>query len=433
MNKKPNIILFITHDQGQFLGCYNSPQTPNSLNTPNLDKLAENGVRFTNHFCTAPQCSPSRGAIQTSLYPHQNGLMGLVDRGWTLPERNKTLPVYLKEQGYTTHLLGFQHEAFDAYTLGYDTISKRRPEPLYNCNKLKKNYEEFLENHKNDENPFYLCIGDIQVHRPFGIWGEPVNPGSVLIPPYLPDNEIIRNDLSQFYGAIQVVDNCIGNFINKLDEFGLRENTLFIYTTDHGEAYPRAKCTLYDPGIKTLLLMSWIDSDIFQRKKVFNQLVSNIDMLPTILDIIGAKIPQNIEGKSFLPLLKGEKDIFRKEIFAEKTFHEYYDPIRSIRTEEFKFIINFEESEILYQIGMDIQQDELGKYMLKLINSPRPKEEVYNLKNDPNEKKNLIDDPSYNETVRILKDKLYEWMSRTNDPILKGRIKDLRQKPPIRF
>jgi arylsulfatase A-like enzyme len=433
MSKKPNIILFITHDQGQFLGCYNSPQTPNSLNTPNLDKFAENGVRFTNHFCTAPQCSPSRGGIQTSLYPHQNGLMGLVDRGWTLPERNVTLPMYLKEHGYTTHLLGFQHEAFDAYTLGYDTISKRRPEPLYNCKKLKKNYEEFLENHKNDEKPFYLCIGDIQVHRPFGIWGDSVNPNSVLIPPYLPDNEIVRNDLSQFYGAIEVVDNCIGNIIQKLDELGLRENTLFIYTTDHGEAYPRAKCTLYDPGIKTLLLMSWVGSDIFQRNKVFNQLVSNIDLLPTILDIIGAEIPQNIEGRSYLPLLKGEKDILRTEIFSEKTFHEYYDPIRSIRTEDFKFIINFEKSERLYQIGMDMQQDALGKYMLKLINKSRPDEEFYNLKEDPNEINNLIDDPSYKEIRKKLKNKLYEWMKRTDDPILKGKIKDLRQKPPVRF
>ncbi len=429
----PNIILYITHDQGQFLGCYNSPQTPNSLNTPNLDKLAENGVRFTNHFCTAPQCSPSRGAIQTSLYPHQNGLMGLVDRGWTLPERNKTLPMYLKEEGYTTHLLGFQHETFDAYTLGYDTISKRRLEPLYNCKKLKKKYEEFFENHQNDDKPFYLCIGDIQVHRPFGIWGDPINPDSVLIPPYLPDNEIVRNDLSQFYGAIQVVDTCIGNIMNKLDEFGLRENTIFIYTTDHGEAYPRAKCTLYDPGLKTLLLISWPRSNILQKNQVYNQLISNIDLFPTVLDLIGAEIPKNIEGRSFLPLLKGETDKFRNEIYSEKSFHEYYDPIRSIRTEDSKFIINFEKSESLYQIGMDMQQDALGKYMLKLIDNPRPNEELYDLKKDPNEFNNLINDPGYFEITKKLKNKLYEWMNQTDDPILKGKIKDLRQKAPVRF
>lgn len=433
MKEKPNIILFITHDQGQFLGCYNSPQNPNSLNTPNLDKLAENGVRFTNHFCTAPQCSPSRGGIQTSLYPHQNGLMGLVDRGWTLPERNKTLPMYLKEQGYTTHLMGFQHEVFDAYSLGYDTISKRRPEPLYNCQKMNKDYQKFFETHQNEENPFYLCIGVTQVHRPFGVWGEPVDPNGVIVPHYLPDNKIVRDDLSQFYGAIEGVDNCIGSIIKQLEDLGLRENTLFIYTTDHGEAYPRAKCTLYDPGLKTLLLMSWPGSVIFEHNKVYNQMISNIDLLPTLLELIGAKIPKNIEGKSFMPLLKGETNKFRKEIYSEKTFHEYYDPIRSIRTEECKYIINFEKSEILYQIGMDIQQDAIGKYMSEQIKKTRPNEELYDLKKDHTEIHNLIDDPNYKDIVKELKNKLYEWMKRTDDPILKGKIKHLRQEPPIRY
>ena len=433
MSKKPNIILFITHDQGQYLGCYDSPQTPNSLETPNLDKLADNGVRFTNYFCTAPQCSPSRGGIQTSLYPHQNGLMGLLDRGWSLPEKNITLPMYLKENGYTTHLMGFQHEVFDAYTLGYDTISKRRSEMLYNCQKMNKNYQEFFKTHQNDDNPFYVCIGVAQVHRPFGVWGDPVDPNSVIIPPYLPDNEIVRQDLSQFYGAIQGVDSCIGNIINQLEDFYLRESTLFIYTTDHGEAYPRAKCTLYDPGIKTLLLMSWPNSNIIQQSAVYNQMISNIDLLPTVLDLIDAEIPNKIEGRSFLPLLKGQTDRFREEIYSEKTFHEIYDPIRSIRTEEFKFIINFEKSKTLYQIGMDIQQDALGKNMLELINKPRPDEELYDLKNDPDEKTNLINNLRYKDIALELKAKLFNWMKQTKDPILKGKVEDQRKEPPIRY
>ncbi|MFX1492840.1 MAG: sulfatase [Promethearchaeota archaeon] len=433
MSENPNIILFITHDQGQYLGCYDSPQTPNSLKTPNLDKFAKNGVRFTNYFCTAPQCSPSRGSIQTSLYPHQNGLMGLVDRGWTLSETNKTLPMYLKENGYTTHLLGFQHEAFDAYTLGYDTISKRRPEMLYNCQKMNKNYQEFFKSHQNDDSPFYVCLGVTQVHRPFGVWGDPVDPESVIIPPYLPDNEIVREDLSQFYGAIQGVDSCIGNIINQLEDFNLRENTLFIYTTDHGEAYPRAKCTLYDPGIKTLLLMSWPNSNTIQQNTLYNQMISNIDLLPTILDLIGVEVPLKVEGWSFLPLLKGQIDIFREEIYSEKTFHEIYDPIRSIRTEKFKFIINFEKSRNLYQIGMDVQQDALGKYMLELINKPRPGEELYDLKNDPGERINLIDHLDYKDIILELKNRLFNWMEQTKDPILNGKVEDQRKEAPKKY
>ncbi|MFW9827371.1 MAG: sulfatase [Candidatus Thorarchaeota archaeon] len=433
MSEKPNIILFITHDQGQFAGCYNTPQTPNSLKTPNIDKIAENGVRFTNYFCTAPQCSPSRGAIQTSLYPHQNGLIGLVDNGWTLPEKIKTLPMYLKEQGYSTHLIGYQHESFNAFTLGYDTISKRKSEMLYTCQKLNKSYRKFFGDQQSDDKPFYLCLGVTQVHRPFRIWGDPIDPKDVLIPPYLSNNNIVREDLSQFYGAIEGVDGCIGKIFDALEEFNLGNNTLFIYTTDHGEAYPRAKCTLYDPGLKTLLLMLLPNSSLFQQGTVYNQMISNIDLLPTLLDLIGAEVPKNIEGRSFLPLLKGETKTFRKEIFSEKTFHEYYDPIRSIRTEEFKFIINFEKSENLYQLGADMQRDKLGQYLSDFINEPRPNEELYDLTKDPFEKNNLIGNPNYKGIKKKLNDDLFEWMRRSNDPILKGKIKVPNQKPPPRY
>ncbi len=276
-------------------------------------------------------------------------------------------------------------------------------------------------------------MGVAQVHRPFRIWGDPVNPNEILIPPYLSNNEIVREDLSEFYGAIEGVDRCIGKIFEALEEFNLENNTLFIYTTDHGEAYPRAKCTLYDPGLKTLLLMSLPNSSLFQQGTVYDQMISNIDLLPTLLDLIGAKIPKNIEGRSFLPLLQGETETFRKEVFSEKLFHEYYDPIRSIRTEEFKFIINFEKSENLYQLGLDMQRDELGKYMLEHINESRPNEELYDLTKDPLEKNNLIGDPNYTDIKKKLKDDLFEWMKRSNDPILKGKIKAPSQKPPPRY
>jgi arylsulfatase A-like enzyme len=434
MVKKPNIVLLITHDQGQFAGCYSSSEKPNSLKTPNIDKLAQQGIRFENYFCTAPQCSPSRGSIQTSLYPHQNGLMGLVDRGWTLPPSNKTFPMFLKESGYTTHLLGFQHESFNAFTLGYDTISKRRSEMFYNCHKMNKDYHKFFREHQNDDNPFYVCIGLDQVHRPFRIWkGPEIDPKEVIVPDYLPDNKIVREDLSQFYTSIQGVDDCIGNIDNMLEEYNLKEDTLFIYTTDHGEAYPRAKCTLYDPGIKTLLIMSYPNSDIIGENIVCKQMISNIDLCPTILDLVNGTTPRNIEGRSFLPILKEEKETFRNQIFTEKSFHEIYEPMRSIRTNQYKFIINFEQVDNLYQIPGDMRQDKIGNYFLKLNNTPRSKEELYDLKKDPNEFNNLIEESNYKGIKMDLKSRLFEWMKKTDDPILKGKIKDQRTNAPIKF
>ena len=429
LRNKPNIISFITHDQGQFLGCYDSPQTPNSLSTPNLDQIADKGVKFTNYFCTAPQCSPSRGSIMTSKFPHQNGLMGLVNRGWTLPEDHKTLPMYLKQSGYSTHLIGLHHVSRNPKTLGYDTITERffskkgiEIDFLYNCKLVEEESFKFFDTHKNDENPFYLSIGVEEVHRPFKQWADPVEIESVKVPPFLPDNEIIKKELAQYYGAINRVDITIGKIINKLQETGLKENTLFIFTTDHGSPFPRAKCTLYDPGIKTILIIYQPESGLFSGGKIIKSLLSNIDYLPTLLDLIGAKIPEDIEGKSILPILKDEKEEIRTEIFAEKTFHELYDPIRGIRTHKYKYIRNFEKLETLYQIPAPMLMAPSGKYIKKYYEKPRRDEELYDLEKDPNEKINVIDDPTYKDITFNLKNKLLDWMKKTHDPILKGRI-----------
>ena len=422
MIEKPNIILFITHDQGQFLGCYNTPQTPNSLKTPNLDKLAENGVRFTNHFCTAPQCSPSRGSIQTSLYPHQNGLMGLANRGWNLPENNKTIPIYMKELGYTTHLVGLQHETNFPEKLGYDTMSKRTKDYKYNINKIENDFLQFIEIHKTDTKPFYANFGTIETHRPFRAWADPLNPDAVKVPPFLPDHEMIREDLGDFYGTIEKVDVLIGKIIDKLNDSHLLENTLFIYTTDHGSAFPRSKCTLYDPGIKTLLLMSMPSSELFSGGKVYNQMLSNINLLPTLIEFAGGISPSNIEGKTIIPLLKGEINEFRSEIFAEKTFHELYDPIRCIRTKKYKMIHNFEPLETLYQIPIDILNDLSGQYMTDKYNYPRVTEELYDLENDPNEMRNLAENSDFEHVQRMMKKALFDWIKLTDDPILYGKI-----------
>ncbi len=431
--KKPNIILFITHDQGQFLKCYDTEKTPNSLTTPNLDNIAKTGIRFTNYFCTAPQCSPSRGSIQTSLYPHQNGLMGLVNRGWSLPSKNKTIPMYLREAGYSTHLIGLQHEARDVNTLGYDTVSKRMKDYRYDMNRMFSEYVSFLENHRNDEKPFYLNIGTIEIHRPFIIWSQVKDKYSVKVPPFLPDNDKVRKDLSLFYGIINPVDEAIGKIIKVLEKTGLIENTLFIYTTDHGSPFPRAKCTLYDPGIKTLLIMNCPTQNLFNGGKVFDQMISNIDLMPTLLDFIGAERPEKIEGKSFLPVLRDTTIPFRSKIFTEKNFHEIYDPIRSVRTKDFKYIRNFEPSEYLYQLPLYIERGLSGQELKDKIKTKRAEEELYDLKNDPNENTNLIKDPAYKAILLNLRKSLKNWMENTDDPVLKGKIKEERQQSPKKY
>jgi arylsulfatase A-like enzyme len=341
--------------------------------------------------------------------------------------------MYLRENGYTTHLLGLQHESVDAKTLGYDTISKRMKDYKYDTKIMLNEYKNFFEDHKNDKKPFYANLGVIEIHRPFDIWSEPVDPKKVIIPPFLPESDRVREDLSLFYGIINPVDETIGKIIEILENTGLRKNTLFIYTTDHGAPFPRAKCTLYDPGIKTLLIMNCPNNVYFSGGKVFDQMISNIDLMPTLLDFIGADIPGNIEGKSFLPILKDYMLPFRSEIFTEKTYHEIYDPIRSVRTREFKYIRNYEPSQNLYQIPIYMEKGLSSPELMDKAKKQRPKEELYDLKEDPNEINNLAYDVAYNDILLELRQMLFNWMKKTNDPLLKGKIKDERQNPPRKY
>ncbi|MFX1324286.1 MAG: sulfatase [Promethearchaeota archaeon] len=428
MIEKPNIILFITHDQGQFVGCYNTPQMPNSLSTPNLNRLANNGIRFTNYFCTAPQCSPSRGSIMTGLYPHQNGLLGLVNLGWTLPENNKTLPMYLRECGYSTYLIGLQHESLNVSSLGYDSVGERIKSYKYDTKKMEDKYAQFLEERVDEAQSFFVNIGTIEVHRPFVLWSDPVDPNYVKVPPFLPDNDMVREDLGLYYGCIERVDLAIGKILKCLDKFNLRKNTLFIFTTDHGSPFPRAKCTLYDPGIKTALIMNYPESEFIEGGRVIHEMISNIDLLPTVLEIVGCKPPRQIEGRSFYPSINNLYGRFKNEIYTEKTYHEIYDPIRSIRTAKYKYIRNFESLDTLYQLPLDIQRSPSGKFIQETIKKPREEEELYDLENDPHEQANLIKDQAYSKILSELRQKLMDWMIRTQDPLLQGKIKDERKK-----
>ncbi len=421
----PNIILFITHDLGQYLSVYDSIVNPVSIKTPNLDRIAKKGVYFTNYFCSAPQCSPSRASIQTGKYPHQHGVMGLIKEGWKL-DTSFTMPKFFNQLGYTTNLIGFQHETKDVDQLGYSYISKRKMVYKYSCSLIEGKFIEFLEKNAFIGKPFFLNIGVCECHRPFRLFGTPIDFKRVKNPPYLPDTKVIRKEMAEFYGSVIEVDKCVGKLYKKLESIGINKNTLFIFTTDHGIDMPRAKCTLYDPGLKTALLMYYPDSNLLNGGKIINSLISNIDLLPTLIDLFGfpEKYP-DIEGKSFLHLLNEESEKFRTEIFAEKTYHTIYDPIRCIRTEKYKYIRNFEGSDVsnhLFHIPNDTHSYKSIRSIKTELIGLRPKEELYDLEKDPIEKNNLIKDPNYKDIVRELRAKLEYWMKRTNDPLIKGRV-----------
>ncbi|NMC04731.1 MAG: sulfatase, partial [Candidatus Lokiarchaeota archaeon] len=355
---KPNIVFIITHDSGTRLGCYGG-----GSKTPCLDKLAAQGVKLENYFASAPQCSPSRGSILTGKAPHVNGLMGLTNRGWDLPASNRTLPALLNDAGYRTSLIGLQHVHRDRASIGYADAGNKVKEMPFFAGIVAKRARTFLEHVAREDlkQPFYLELGLNETHRPFptGRWRRP-RKEDVVVPPYLPDTPKVRADIARFDGSLAEADLHVGMVLEALDKHGFTNNTLVIFTTDHGWPFPRAKGTLYDPGIRTACVMRW--PGIIQAGQTIDALVSNVDMMPTILDIAGAPVEgtslaATIQGRSFKGMLTGDGFTPRDCVHAELTYHDQgYNPMRCIRTARWKYIHNFNTiGNQLFQIPMDFR------------------------------------------------------------------------------
>jgi len=420
MSKKsdstPNFLFIITHDTGDLFGVYNK-----GVETPNLDQLAQTGLVFTNHYCTAPQCSPSRGSILTGQLPHSHGLMGLTNYGWNL-NSELTIPKILTNHGYSTHLIGLQHEHEDPSELGYQNVSDRNIMPW--TDNVIPHVVEFLTkvNQGKIQLPFYCAIGFFDTHRPFTFPEDIPTQDNITIPEYLPNTPEVRSEISDLFSSINTVDRGIGRILETLRETSFFKDTVVIFTVDHGPAFPRAKCTLYDAGIKTALIINWPSK--IKAGKIHPELLSNIDLFPTILDLCGIPIPPQIQGQSFGNLLLNEEYDEQEHIFAEMTYHDIgFNPIRAIRTKKWKYIKNFAPLDFLFEIPDDVIESPTAKAWLKEhpeYHTPRPKEELYNLINDPMEIKNLAGDLQYHTVKQELGKKLLDWLKMTNDPILEG-------------
>ena len=403
-----NILQFVCHDLGRELNCYGN----SSIKSPRIDALAEEGVLFKNHFCASTPCSPSRGCIMTGRYSHSNGLIGLVNRGWDMPEREHTMVDYLNEEGYETWRFGFQHERKDPAKYRYRHEAGGPGAVELAAAKLI----EWLESPEAKKGPWYANIGSSDVHLPFDrekyTFADPA-PAQVNVPPFLPDNPDVRLELARFRGAIAFMDDWVGRILDALDRAGLRERTLFIFTTDHGAAFPRAKSTLYDPGIGTALIMRVPEGTEIEPGRC-DELLSNVDLAPTLLEMIGAPVPEQVQGRSFWPLLAGAEYEPRKEVFSEKNFHDVYDPVRSIRTNRFKYIRSFEEVKNL-PLPKDIRRSIASNELRADAFETRPPEELYDLRQDPVEERNLANDPAYEHVRDDLAGRLEEWMRSTGD------------------
>lgn len=412
-----NLVMFDCHDLGQHLACYGWSSVPSD----NLDQLAADGVRFENSFCTSPQCSPSRAALYTGRYPHVNGMFGLAHHpfSWRMHENEVYLARYLQAAGYETVHGGIQHVTDftpqAVHALGFDQLLSG-----YLAPELAESAVTFLE--QPHERPFFLNIGFFEPHRDGtgGFKQAPADDGKgVILPPYLPDTPEARQEFSELQGTIRQMDTAVGQVMAALQRLNLLENTWVIFTTDHGLAMPRAKCTMYDPGLKTALIM-YAPGAGLTGGRVIRELISHVDMLPTILDGLNLTIPENLQGHSYWGLLQGHDYQPRTAIYAEKTFHTDYEPQRAIRTQQYKLIWNAEVD--IINVPSDIMHSPIYPQMIDILTVQRPPIELYDLRVDPDEKDNLAGQPAYEAVENELRQRLLAWMRETGDPLLDGPV-----------
>lgn len=415
---RPNVLLFISHDTGRFV----SPCGYDTVHTPAFEQLAAEGVNCTNTFTTCPLCSPARSAITTGRYPHQNGVMGLTGDGtggFDLYPTERHAARLFGEAGYEATLCGFEHEARDCRSVGFETVMCGRGG--VNGGGDLREYPAGLDAWLRDRDPnrpFYLQIGCHETHRDWAMHDTPPDDSKgVWRPPYLLDLPEIREDMAKMQGASRRLDEGVGSILNLLDHHGVGDDTIVIVTTDHGIDLPRAKGTFYDPGIEVFLFCRWRNGG-WRRGVLEDTLLSQIGLLPTLLTACNIPSPDNLAGQSFEPLLRSEACPTPPAVFAEKTYHDTYDPTRTLRTERFKYIRYFEAN-----IFQDLRLATMtNRHWWSLDWRRRTVEELYDLAADPLEANNLSADPDQAETLAELRGQLRDWMRGTNDPLLDGPV-----------
>ncbi|MGP0103729.1 MAG: sulfatase [Solirubrobacteraceae bacterium] len=410
MDDLPNILYMHSHDTGRYVQPYGEP-----VPMPNVQALADQGVLFRQAFCAAPTCSASRACLLTGQYGQSNGMLGLAHRGWSLRDYRHHIVHVLRGAGYTSTLIGEQHISKEPEVIGYDEVMKV---PTTRVDTVAPLAMEVLRRER--EQPLFVSIGFFETHREF------LGPGSLRDVHYskppnnLPDTPEVRADVAAFKASARSLDHGVGMVLNQLDACGLDENTLIIFTTDHGMPFPGAKATLYDRGLGVNLILR--GPEPFGGGRVIDALVSHIDIYPTVCEYLGIERPPFLEGVSLLALLRGETASVREEIFAGSTWHAAYEPQRAIRTERHKYIRRWGERRTPVLANTD---DGPSKDLLLAAGWAEreiPKEQLYDLLYDPNEADNLVDDPAYAAVLADLRARLERWMRDTEDPLLAGHV-----------
>ena len=430
--ERPNLVLIIADDMAwDDMGAYGHPH----IQTPNLDQMAADGMRFDNAFLTTSSCSPSRSSIITGLYPHNTGAEQL---HWPLPEDQVTFVELLREAGYWTAQAGKWHlgdAVKDRFDLVRDmgwarSMENKENTPTIELDGSGSEYWVSVLQDRPADRPFFLWLAASDPHRVYheNTIARPHTPADVIVPPYLPDTEEVRQDLALYYDEVSRLDEYVGSVLDELERQGIADETLVLFISDNGRPFPRDKTTLFDGGIKTPWVIRWPNR--IAPGTTTKSLVSAVDIAPTFLQLAGAATPPHLEGADFTSLFDNTEDLVRDAIYAEDHWHDHDDFSRAVRTQEFKYIRNFfpevpntpPADALVSQTFKSIlalrDEGELSAYQSLIFQAPRPEEALYDILNDPHELNNLALDPEYAETLTYMQERLQAFRdaSGDNDP-----------------
>jgi arylsulfatase A-like enzyme len=406
----PNILYIHSHDTGRCVQPYGF-QVP----TPNIQLLADQGVLFREAFCAAPTCSGSRAALLTGEHCHNNGMLGLAHRGWQLNDYGRHLVHALRGAGYRSTLIGEQHISTDPGVIGFDEVVQV---DTTHADEIAPLTIEALRG--APPQPWFLSVGFFETHRKFFAPTSVRDTLYSLPPSNLPDTPETRRDMAAFKASARSLDQGIGSVLHALHDLGLTERTLVICTTDHGLAFPGAKATLFDRGIGVMMIMRGPSG--FAGGKVVDSPVSHLDVYPTLCELAGVEAPDWLQGRSIMPLVRGETDSLHEAIFAEVTYHAAYEPQRAVRTTRWKYIRRFDDYPHPVLANCD---DGLSKDLLVAAGwgeAPVAREQLYDLVFDPGERDNLAADERHAAVLEEMRDRLEDWMRETSDPLLEGPV-----------
>lgn len=414
------------------LGAYGSKL----VKTPNLDKLASQGIRYTNAFATAGVCAPSRSAIITGMYQQSIGTQhmrthlypgnkdayppGYVGYAAVIPPEVKCFPEYLRASGYYCTNNVKEDYQFQAPPTVWDESSSKA----------------HWRNRMDPDQPFFSVFNITTTHES-QVWVRSkeallVDPAKVIVPPYYPDVPEVRTDIARHLSNVMIMDEQAGKILQQLADDGLEDNTIVFFYSDHGDGLPYVKRELYDRGLQVPLIIkfgrNWTSLSPFPSSPgaVDDQLVSLVDLAPTMLSLTANKIPDHLQGQAFLGAAKA---LPRKYIYAARDrMDSEYDRVRAIRDKRHLYLRNYMPEKPYYQnIGYRLQQpmmqkilqmkDEgkLDKNQMSWFRESKPTEELYDCEKDPFQFNNLVNDPKYKETLVEMRKAFDEWINTVGD------------------